>query len=416
MLDALNPTATFVPGSLALVAYPAGADVSNTNPNGGANGGGILDIRNLSIPLGGEVLIQFDVTLAATLSNGTVVTNQSRLLLSNGSTFALSDDPNVNGTADPDVSGDEDPTRVTIASSAFFLVQKISTDLTGDPSILLAGETLRYTITVRNIGNDDATDVVLRDAVPVNTAYVAGSTTLNGAAVADVGGLSPLVNGMPIHAPADPTPGSMPADPSAGPANVATITFDVIVDPNVVDGTIISNQGFVTAVESGIADYPSDDPDTPTPNDPTRDIVGNLPLLYAEKRAELSVDLGSPGIVDPGDTLRYTITVQNSGGVPATGVVLTDSVPANTTYVANSTQLNGLPVGQPDGGAVAARLGHRHQLLRPDAAAAGCGRGHGLAGRARDTHVRTARRRRNARGHADQSTRQWSGARSCPTC
>ena len=34
----------------------------------------------------------------------------------------------------------------------------------------------------------------------------------------------------------------------------------------------------------------------------------------------------------------------------ATGVVLRDSVPANTTYVANSTLLNGSPVGQPDGG------------------------------------------------------------------
>ena len=349
-LDALNTGAVFVPGSLALVAYPAGADISNTNPNGGANGGGVLDIRNLSVPLGGEIVIQFDVTLAGSLSNGTVVANQSRLLLANGSLFARSDDPNVNGPADPLVAGDEDPTRVTIASAAFFLVQKISTDLTGDPAVLLAGETLRYTITVRNIGNDDATDAVLRDAVPLNTTYVAGSTTLNGAAVADVGGLSPLVNGMPVHTPSDPAPGSMPADPTSGPTTVATITFDVVVDPNVIDGTIISNQGFVTALASNIADYPSDDPDTPIANDPTRDVVGSLPLIYAEKRAELAVDLLSPGIVDPGDTLRYTITVLNSGGVPATGVVLTDSVPANTTYVANSTALNGLPVGQPDGG------------------------------------------------------------------
>ncbi|PYR16326.1 MAG: hypothetical protein DMF98_28215 [Acidobacteria bacterium] len=62
-------------------------------------------------------------------------------------------------------------------------------------------------------------------------------------------------------------------------------------------------------------------------------------------------DLGSPGIVDPGDVLRYTITVRNSAAIPATVAVLTDSVPANTTYVANSTLLNGLPVGQPDGGA-----------------------------------------------------------------
>ena len=262
----------------------------------------------------------------------------------------MSDDPNVNGTADPLVAGDEDPTRVTIVSAPAFRVQKISTDLTGDPNVLLAGETLRYTITVKNIGNEDAVNVALRDAVPANTTYVAGSTTLNGAVVADVAGLSPLVNGMLIHSPADPTPGSMPADASASPANVATITFDVVVSPTVPNGTVISNQGFVTAVDGGIVDQPSDDPDTPIANDPTRDIVGNLPLLYAEKRVALLVDLGSPGIVDPGDTLRYTITVQNSAAIPATGVVLTDAVPANTTYVANSTLLNGLPVGQPDGG------------------------------------------------------------------
>ncbi len=88
------------------------------------------------------------------------------------------------------VAGDEDPTRVTIVSAPAFRVQKISTDLTGDPNVLLAGETLRYTITVKNIGNADAVNVVLRDAVPANTTYVAGSTTLNGAPVADVAGLS----------------------------------------------------------------------------------------------------------------------------------------------------------------------------------------------------------------------------------
>ena len=34
---------------------------------------------------------------------------------------------------------------------------------------------------MKNIGNADAMNVVLRDAVPANTTYVAGSTTLNGA-------------------------------------------------------------------------------------------------------------------------------------------------------------------------------------------------------------------------------------------
>jgi uncharacterized repeat protein (TIGR01451 family) len=349
-LGALNGVPSFVPGTLALVTYPAGADVSGTSSTGGTNGSGVIDIRNLNVLPSGDVLIEFDITLSSSLSNGTVVANQSTVQLGNGSFFALSDDPNVNGTASPDVAGDEDPTRVTIVSAAAFVVQKISTDLTGDPNVLLAGETLRYTITVKNVGNGHATNVVLRDLVPVNTTHVAGSTTLNGAAVPDIGGLSPLVNGMLINSPADATPGSMPADASSNPSNVATITFTVVVNAGVVDGTVISNQGFVTAPDNNILDQPSDDPGTPTINDPTRDVVGNLPLLYAEKRATLIQDLGTPGIVDPGDVLRYTITVQNSAAIAATGIFLRDSVPANTTYVANSTLLNGSPVGQPDGG------------------------------------------------------------------
>ena len=45
--------------------------------------------------------------------------------------------------------------------------------------------------------------------------------------------------------------------------------------------------GLRHGLDNGIVDHPSDDPDTPTANDPTRDIVGNLPLLYAEKRVTL---------------------------------------------------------------------------------------------------------------------------------
>jgi uncharacterized repeat protein (TIGR01451 family) len=72
--------------------------------------------------------------------------------------------------------------------------------------------------------------------------------------------------------------------------------------------------------------------------------------LYAEKAAALQVDAMSPGIVDAGDVLRYTIRIHNNGAGPITQAVLRDSVPANTTYVADSMTLNGEPVGRPDGG------------------------------------------------------------------
>ena len=138
---------------------------------------------------------------------------------------------------------------------------------------------------------------------------------------------------------------------NAGVANnVATIVFDVDVYPDVPDGTVISNQAFVSAVDYGIADVPSDDPRTPIVDDPTRDVVGNYPLLFAPKSAALQLDLGTPGIVDPGDVLRYTITIYNNGSVAATAVELIDVVPNDVTYVADSLTQNGLPVGQPDGG------------------------------------------------------------------
>ena len=349
-LGAMNPTAVFVPGSLTLVGtLPPGVNASGTDPNGGTNGAGIIDISNIDLVAFSQIVVQFDITLAAAIANGTVVTNQADLIAA--VQIADSDDPNVNGQSDPDVAGDEDPTRVTVQSAPYFDVDKISTDINGDPDVLLAGDQLRYTITVRNTGTSEATDAMLRDSVPANTTYVPGSTTLNGAVVADApGGVSPLVSGIAITTPAAGTPGLMPPAAAPGPQYSATIVFVVRINDDVVDGTIIANQGFVSAPAGGVFDRPSDDPDTAAVDDPTRDLVGDLPFLFAVKTAALQVDGVSPGIVDPGDVLRYTITIYNNGNVPATDVVLRDVVPANTTYVADTLTLNGLAVGRPDGG------------------------------------------------------------------
>ena len=74
------------------------------------------------------------------------------------------------------------------------------------------------------------------------------------------------------------------------------------------------------------------------------------PRVYPEKSAALQVDGMSPGIVDPGDVLRYTIKIHNNSTMAITHALIRDAVPANTTYVADSMTLNGQPVGRPDGG------------------------------------------------------------------
>jgi uncharacterized repeat protein (TIGR01451 family) len=350
-LGRLNAAATYAPGTLTLVTVPAGADASNTNPSGGLNNGGLVDIRNLSLGgLGTFVVIEYEAKLVAALPNQSYVQNQAQAYV-DGAEVARSDDPNINAAPDPLVLGDEDPTRVQITSAPKFRVLKTSTYLGASTTVLRAGDRMRYTITVKNIGTENATGVVIRDQVPANTTYVAGTTTLNGTLQNDnAQGITPLVDTIAIYAPENATAGVMRADATNTTTNVATITFDVTTYPDLTDGTIISNQAFVSALNFGIVDYPSDDPRTPIVNDPTRDVVGNVPLLFATKQAELLIDNGSPGIVDPGDTLRYTITVYNNGAIPATNVVLADNVPPNTTYVADTTTLNGLQYGQPDNG------------------------------------------------------------------
>lgn len=355
-LGALNAAAVFVPGTLSLVTVPAGADASATTATGGTSSAGLVDVRNLTLGVQGSandtVEIVFEATLASVIDNGAVVLNQGQLS-SFGTSLGNTDDPNVNGIDDPAVAGDEDATRTVISAAPAWQVQKVSQDLTGDPAVLQPGDTLRYTLTVKNIGNENALGVVLRDAVPSFTTYVPNTTTLNGVAVADAAaGVSALQAGLTLRAPGSATAGAMNADAGSSTANVATVSFSVTVNSAVVGGTILANQGFVNGSGAGgsaFPEAPSDDPATSVANDPTRDIVGLLPLLDAQKTVAIVVDNGTPGVADAGDTLRYTLTIANSTVVPATGVLLTDAVPASTTYVAGSTRLNGVAVADVGG-------------------------------------------------------------------
>jgi len=341
-LDALNDPAVFVPGSLNITSVlPAGADASNTNASGGAKGTGLLDIRQLSLDAQGgpndSIDIVFQVTLAPVIDSGTRVLNQAQLD-TYGVTIGMSDDPN-DATLD-------DPTETLITSAPAFQIEKTSADITGDPAVLDQGDTLRYTLTVKNIGTENTINTLLSDQVPSNTTYVAGTTTLNGVVVTDPStGVSALASGMLINAPENTTAGFMRADTSTTANNVATITFDVVINASVIDGTVISNQGFVSGSGAGSGTFPqqpSDDPATPLVDDPTVDVVGSAAVIDVLKTVTIQNDLGSSGVVDAGDTLRYTIVATNIGSAPATGVVLTDPLPANTTYDAGTTTLNGL--------------------------------------------------------------------------
>ncbi len=331
-LDGLNDVPMFQATSVGNVEVPAGVTYTTSD--------NVLFVHGLDIGPNESLSVVFEALLVPVIDSTTVVLNQGGLELG-GVLLGLTDDPTLPGAVDP--------TATLIESAPAFEVWKTSEDMSGDPDLLLAGDTLRYTITVKNIGNENAVNTMLLDQIPANTSYLPGSTTLNGSPVADpAAGISPLGEGLPINAPDDGTAGAMGAG-----SNQATVTFDVVINSDAVDGAIIANQGFVNSDGSGGGpqpEEPSDDPATPVPDDPTRNVVGDLPLVDAHKTVQILVDRGSNGFVDPGDVLRYTIAISNGGAAPAHGVVFIDPVPADTTYVADSVHLNDLAVGPSDGG------------------------------------------------------------------
>lgn len=66
-------------------------------------------------------------------------------------------------------------------------------------------------------------------------------------------------------------------------------------------------------------------------------------------KLEATETVSPSGAVSPGTQLTYTITVNNTGNAVAVNSKIVDSIPANTTYVAGSTTLNGTTVADVSG-------------------------------------------------------------------
>ena len=229
-----------------------------------------------------------------------------------------------------------------------------------NPTTPAAGEAVRYSVTLTASGttySSDVFDVTLTDTLGLGLVYAGNPTVTVGGGVSANNTIgAPVITGDGINQ-AQTLLWSLNngnADIDIAKGTSVTISYDVRVLGGVLAQALTNS---AVAQWTGIDDTNAFERDGRDGigglNDyvtaPATATIGNLPLLYAHKTAQIYQDSGSPGIVDPGDVLRYTIVLSNSGAVPATGVVLTDNVPANTTYVADSLRLNGASVG-PDGG------------------------------------------------------------------
>ncbi|MGB8337607.1 MAG: hypothetical protein WCD07_05635 [Burkholderiales bacterium] len=180
------------------------------------------------------------------------------------------------------------------------------------------GQILSYTINVNNDGTANSSASTLIDAIPAGSTYVPGSTTLNGAAVADVSGAMPFTVASAINSPGQP----------AGQINVgaaATITFQVQVNSGP-GGNTISNTANADVDGPGLAPAVSAKVDTP---------------VSATVAPTITKTFGTSPIA-PGGTSTITFALANSNLIPLTDVNFTDAL---TNMSVSSATIGGTCVG-----------------------------------------------------------------------
>jgi len=301
--DDLNASAAFVPGSLSLVSYPAGADVSQT-------GNGILDIRNLNAPVGNTVEVTFDIMLLSTLAEGFVVLNQADLI-DGAVKIADSDDPNINGQADPAVPGDEDPTQVVIALPPPLPPTKaLVSPATPEATI---GQEVTYEIRVPGeVSDRPLYDVVITDTLDGNLEYL--GTQTGGPAATD-NSVAPELSFSVAQIP-------------AGQQAVFTVRARVRNILEAQQGVPMTNTAsFTYSDTSGGATKPELTSGTVTVN-------------VVEPHIENITKSADPTTPAAGETVRYSVMLTASGDNYSSDVfdvMLTDTLALGLVYAGNPT-------------------------------------------------------------------------------
>ncbi|HET9767242.1 MAG TPA: Calx-beta domain-containing protein, partial [Thermoanaerobaculia bacterium] len=223
-------------------------------------------------------------------------------------------------SGDPDVPGNQDPTVTPVTAAPRLLFTKVDelavdADLDTRPS---PGDTIAYTVRVRNDGNTAATAVVIHDATPPNTTLVAGSVSLSAGTLS---GVDPIV--------------AQVGELAVGDEVVLTFRVRIVspVEPWVRE---VVNQATVSCAE--LDDLRSDDPDVPGVANPTATAVAAAPVLMLSKTDALHTDPNDDGYASPGEVVQYQLTLTNTGNTAATAVVLTDPLPHFATLEAGSLQ------------------------------------------------------------------------------
>ncbi|MBN2693584.1 DUF11 domain-containing protein [bacterium] len=252
-----------------------------------------------------------------TLQNNTIISNQAYI-----SAEGVATEPSDNPLTDVV----NDSTQFTVFNKAILKTEKTVESINGNN--FEPNSSVRYTISVENIGVLVAKDVSIEDFIPKGTAYIGNSTKLNGVTIPDtLNGESPLVESLNVG--------------SINPNSSIVITFDVLILENSAIGDIIENQAY--SYINGSDKTASDDPRTSELNDSTKFVVGGGGILTSFVKNSSFNDLNGNSVLDVGEIIQYSISFKYSGYDKPT-VLLTDPLAENGSYVYDSITLNSQPI------------------------------------------------------------------------
>ncbi len=289
---------------------PTALDAPFALTSGDLDEDGLLDVDETWVFTAQHEITQSDVN-AGGFSNVAVVT-------ADGPPGTDPEEDTADDGDDSDGNSDDDPTEFNITAEPQITTVKA---VTGTPGSA-AGEFVSWSITARNTGNVDITDVDIADTL----------TRADG------------TNITPVPAPVN-TSGT--TDLPAGAEIVWTLTYELTQDD--IDAGGLSNSATVTGEAPNgdtVEDVSSDDDpfDGNNDDDPTELVIPAAPGLDVVKA------LTTPGARE-GDTIAFDITVANTGNLTLTGVSVADNLSriGGGALTPDSVTFQPVPGGSPEG-------------------------------------------------------------------
>ena len=250
--------------------------------------------------------------------------------------YVCSDTPNEAVTVklaaawgqDPDIASPGAPALdlgTTAPPAATFEAGKsaeVVVDVDGDGKAD-GGDTLRYSVIIRNASRVPIPGVTISDTVPLYTSYVLSSTTVN----TGTGTVAQVDNGVGTPFPLDEGGIALGDMPVLG---VFTVTFDVVLDNPLPAGIDrVQNVAIVRANDE------ERKPEVETP-------VDFDPALAIVKLTNGDDANSAPGLlVRAGDAVTWTYNLSNTGAISITSLTVTDSDPGVTPTLSSGD--DGLP-------------------------------------------------------------------------